>query len=52
MRTQRQELIQVSIDTITILQGIIKELSEQNRRLTDEISRLRGSSTTELPTRR
>ena len=48
MNSPRQDLLQVCIDTISVLKNIIQDLSEQNKRLTNEVSRLRGTNSNKL----
>jgi len=48
VNSPRQDLLQVCIDTISVLKNIIQDLSDQNKRLTNEVSRLRGTNSNKL----
>ncbi len=38
------DLVKVYTDTIVVLNKIVRDLSEQNSKLSDELSRLRGTN--------
>ena len=46
VNSPRQDLLQVCIDTISVLKNIIQDLSDQNKRLTNEYQDLGGPTPT------